>query len=81
MQINAHEVFTAAQKTFADYGDKCYAKYEAHSFLRRCGVKKLETFTRQTVELDAVKNAVFVMLDSNSENLFWKYLEEATNAG
>ena len=76
MQIKAHKVFSAAQKTFADYGDKGYAKYEAHSFLRRCGVKKLETFTRQTVELDLVKNAVYAMLDSSAENLFWKYLGE-----
>ena len=74
-KVKAIDVLNAAKKTFEACGNYDYSQKKADSFLRRCGVR-IKDGHNQEVELDKIKNTVYAMLDAQTENLFWKYLEE-----
>ena len=70
--MRAGDVLKAAYDTFRAYGDECYAKTKSSSFVYRCGARGDDP--EQVIEMATVKNIVYAMLDSDSEELFWNNL-------
>lgn len=71
--VRALDVMNAAYETFKSYGDELYARKKVNAFLARCGADA-DLSENQILSMDVVEEAVYGMLDADSEKIFWSHL-------